>query len=209
MTRHALQKGFSRTLYYIPIIHTHTDLGALNEPVMRTYLHKLGISGLKRKIGFIDKIWSKIEHFIDGLDIPFENIRLYQDGLPVCGREAEIVEDLANAGSRNHKLLLRMMQRGAMLMGAESAELLVEEYELFKEMLNPEGPSRTSENNFNAKALSESLLKKRDRYIADRINNTLQAGESGILFLGMLHNIQRQLEKNIRALYPINHISRL
>jgi DNA-binding response OmpR family regulator len=41
--------------------------------------------------------------------------------LPVCGRDLEIVAELAKAGSRNHPLLLRLKGRGALLMGTESA----------------------------------------------------------------------------------------
>ncbi len=35
----------------------------------------------------------------------------------MCGREAEIVRDLAEAGSRNHRLLVRLDQRGTILKG--------------------------------------------------------------------------------------------
>lgn len=67
--------------------------------------------------------------------LPYPRVRLYQDGLPVCGREVEITTDLARAGSRNHQLLLRVMERDATLMGTESAELLVRDYRLIKQML--------------------------------------------------------------------------
>jgi hypothetical protein len=55
---------------------------------------------------------------------------IHLEGLPVCGHESEIVADLARAGSRNHRLLLRLREFGAIIMGTESAELLVEEYQL-------------------------------------------------------------------------------
>jgi signal transduction histidine kinase len=62
-------------------------------------------------------------------------VRLYQDGLPVCGREEEIVRDLAGSGSQNHQILLELIARGARLTGSESPSLLLEEYELARQLL--------------------------------------------------------------------------
>jgi hypothetical protein len=52
--------------------------------------------------------------------------------------------------------------------------------------------------------ISDRLLKERDRHIAQRINTTLGAGETGILFLGMLHNLEGLLDQDIRVIYPIS-----
>lgn len=196
--------GFERTLIYIPIIHTRADMGALNESVSRVTLRKVGRAAFKRKVNAVDNVWTEIEKTIDNLDLPYKTVRLYQDGLPVCGREAEILRDLAKAGSRNHRLLLRLMERGATIMGTESAELVVEEYELIKKMLSAGDASETAKIEARQKALSDSLLKRRDQYIADRINSTLQIGETGILFLGMFHSLSGLIDKGIRVIYPIN-----
>ena len=53
------------------------------------------------------------------------------------------------------------------------------------------------------KALREALLDKRDGYIAARINATLATGETGILFLGMLHAVNRRLDPDVRVVYPV------
>ena len=127
--------GFSRTLIYLPIVHTQADMGALKESVARASLEKMGRAGLARKIAAIDQIWTEIEAAIEALALSFDRVRLYQDGLPVCGREVEIVTELAQAGSRNHQLLLRLMAQGAVLMGTESGDLLVQEYQLAKQSL--------------------------------------------------------------------------
>ena len=83
---------FLRTLIYIPIIHTEADMGGLGKSVRSAALRRLGLRGLKSKEDIIDKIWMEIEQAIGGLDLPYEKVRLYQDGLPVCGREADIVK---------------------------------------------------------------------------------------------------------------------
>jgi len=193
-----------RTLIYFPIIHTQTDMGALSDSLRRVTVRKLGEKGWKLKVNAVEKMWTQMEGVIGGLDLSNEKVRLYQDGLPVCGREEDIVRDLAEAGSRNHQLLLRLMERGARIMGTESSELLVEEYELVKQLLDAQDDEEGEEVETHLKTLGDSLLKKRDQYIANRINRTLHFGETGILFLGMLHSLENLLDEDIRVIYPIN-----
>lgn len=193
-----------RTLIYIPIIHTETDMGTLGESIRRSTLQKFGRRGLKRKEDMIDNLWTEIERIIDTFDLSYEEVRLYQDGLPVCGREAEIVTDLAKAGSRNHRLLLLLMKRGATITGTESLELLMEEYELDKQVLAARGAREKARIEVSRKAMIDSLLKRRDRFISDRINSTLCAGKTGILFIGMLHSLRNTLDNDVNVIYPLN-----
>lgn len=195
--------GNSRTLIYLPIVHTQADMGALKEPVVRATMEKLGRAGLSRHLAAIDQFWSEIEAFIDGLPLAFDRVRLYQDGLPVCGREAETVTELAQSGSRNHRLLLRLMNRGAVLMGTESGDLLVQEYQLAKQSLTTP-PPRAAGVAAQRRALGAALLERRDQFMAQRINDTLNPGETGILFLGMLHSLERYLSKDIQVIYPLH-----
>ena len=192
-----------RTLIYIPVIHDQADMGNLRESVRQAALRKLGEKTWRRKVKLVDQIWTEAETIIDNLRLSFDKVRLYQDGLPVCGREIDIVTDLAKAGSRNHRLLLCIMEKGATVMGTESAELLVEEYQLFKSILNARNSKKTPKIDECRKALSESLLERRDRYVADRINSTLREGETGILFLGLLHNLEKRFDKDIKLIFPM------
>jgi len=203
MNRPLDPKAADRTLIYIPIIHTRADMGALSDSVQQAILQKVGKRGLSRKMNLIDKMWTKIEHVMDSLPLPYERVRLYQDGLPICGRELEIVTELAKAGSRNHHILLRLVEKGATIMGTESSELLVEEYDLLKQMFETSAIIAPPEDEPGRKTLRNSLLKKRDRFIAARINCTLNSGETGVLFLGMLHSLRQGLEKDIRVIYPV------
>ena len=198
-----LASGHSRTLIYFPIVHTQADMGALQESVARATLEKVGRAGLARKTAAIDQIWTEIEAAIDALALSFDRVRLYQDGLPVCGREAEIVTELAQAGSRNHQLLLRLMAQGAVLMGTESGDLLVQEYQLARQSLTTR-PPRAAGVAAARRALSEALLQRRDQFIAQRINETLKSGETGILFLGMLHSLEGYLHPDVKVIYPLH-----
>lgn len=198
----AAADGFSRTLIHFPIVHTQADMGALQESVARATLEKVGRVGLARKAAAIDQIWTEIEAAIDALPLSFDRVRLYQDGLPVCGREAEIVTELAQAGSRNHQLLLRLMAQGAMLMGTEEGDLLVQEYQLARQSLTTR-PPRAAGVAASRRALSQALLQRRDQFMAQRINETLKNGETGILFLGMLHSLERHLHPDVMVIYPL------
>ncbi len=118
-----------RRLIWVPIIHTQEDLGSLKEPVRRLHVKRTGRAQWQRKQLTIEAMWTDIEQEVERLDLDNAHLRLYQDGLACCGREEEIVRELAGIGSRNHQLLLKLMARGARIMGTESPELLLEEYE--------------------------------------------------------------------------------
>jgi hypothetical protein len=97
-------------------------------------------------------------------------------------------------------LLLTLQARGAILMGTESPELLIEEYQLATAAFASGASVRTE---VRQKQLRGTLLEKRDRYIAERINGTLLAGETGILFMGMLHEVTRFLDPDILVVHPL------
>jgi hypothetical protein len=193
-----------RTLIHIPIIHSQADMGGLSESIQRLKIKRLGRTGWARTVNRIEELWIRIEKVIESLALPYERVRLYQDGLPVCGREAKIVEELAKAGSRNHRLLLRLREKGATLMGTESSELLVEEYQLVQEDLAPGKSPAARRVGASGKALRDSLLKRRDQYIGRRISDTLSMGETGIIFLGMLHSLRPWLDEDIRVIFPMH-----
>jgi hypothetical protein len=190
-----------RRLVYIPIIHTLVDMGALGASVQRVKLSALGRQGLAHNAAVVEKMWEEIERVVTNLRVTPGMARLYQDGLPVCGREQEIVSELAGAGSRNHRLLLKLEARGATLMGTESPELLLEEYHAASGEFASGGTARMRSRQ---KRLPDTLLEKRDRYIADRINSTLGAGETGVLFIGMLHAVTRYLSGDIKVICPLS-----
>jgi hypothetical protein len=53
------------------------------------------------------------------------------------------------------------------------------------------------------KTLQDSLLKRRDQFIGRRISQTLLPGETGLLFVGMLHAVEPWLDPDIQALRPV------
>ena len=192
-----------RTLLHIPILHTQIDMGSLGKSVETVAIQKMGKRQWELSRQAIEQAWTTIEQVVTQLEVPYDRVRLYQDGLPVCGREREIVTELAASGSRNHQILLRLMERGAILMGAESPDLLVEEYRLVNSLLATQLAGGVVKATLEQQEQSRLLLQKRDGYIAQRINDTLQPGETGILFIGMLHSINNMLSADIRIGYPL------
>ena len=188
-----------RQLIWVPILHTQADLGSLSESVQQAFVQKLGQAEWDFHQRRSEGMWDEIRRLIGLMNLEYSKVRLYQDGLPVCGQEEKIVRDLAKAGSRNHRLLLEMMEKGALLTGTESPQLLVEEYELARKTLQGVGSGGRSARIARAQqVLGKRLLERRDAFIAERINQTLEPGFTGQVYLGQLHNLAGKLAPDIQ-----------
>jgi hypothetical protein len=189
-----------RTLLAIPIIHTEHDMGTLLEHIKRQYVARFGPEKWQAHVKSVDEVWLGIREMLSLLELPFVSVRLYQDGLPVCGKELEIVRDVAAQGSTNHQLLMQLMAQGAKLEGTEDAGLLLQEYRFHQGQLRNTLPEQESQR----AELSQKLLLERDQFIAKRINSTLLVGEIGVLFLGLAHSVDAFLDADIlvRPLLP-------
>ncbi len=208
-----------RRLIQIPIIHTAADLGSLSEAVRARYARVSGNAGWGRHERAVRALWAGIQRELDRLKLDARKLRIYQDGLPVCGFEERIVRELAQAGSANHQLVVALLDRGATLTGTEDPRLLMEEYELQKRGFPPGGsdtgvgqvanlpgqprigaerqvsnlPHGRQVSNLphgkGEEGIARRLLEARDSFIAQRIDATLREGETGLLFLGALHRL--------------------
>jgi hypothetical protein len=136
----------------------------------------------------ISGLWTDIQKNLDVLHLDGPKTRIYQDGLPLCGFEERIVRELADAGSSNHQLILRLLDQGTILMGTEDPRLLMEEYELQKQNLEHKAGGEFSEVQWRKR--TDRLLEARDTFIVKRIEATLREGETGLLFLGALHRLE-------------------
>jgi hypothetical protein len=177
-----------RTLILIPIIHTAEDLGSL-QTRPKTVAQRVEF---ERKQNLIKSVWREIEENLLGWRDSFENTLIYQDGLPICGSELEIVREVAAKGSPNHQLILKLIEQGAEIIGTESPELLKSEYEVqIEAMKNPRNKSILDK--------MRELLLRRDKFIAERINQTLSSEKLGILFIGMMHQVEVNLPEDIKV----------
>jgi hypothetical protein len=178
-------------------------MGTLAGSVRRVTVDGLGRDAWNRNVEAIGRLWAHIGRTVESWPMSWKRVRLFQDGLPVCGRERRIVRALARVRSPNHQLLLSLMKHGATLVGTESPKLLVEEYRLVRLTLAARDSKDAPKIQAKYAAQSSRLLIRRDRYIAKRLNESLDAGQTGILFLGMLHQVVARLAKDIQVSYPI------
>jgi hypothetical protein len=177
----------------------------LEHPIDEAKRQWFGQDATKAANNAVQEFWEGLRAGIEQWGLEWKRVCLYQDALPTTGDperriEHRIVEDLANKGSMNHQILQWMIRQGGTLIGTESTELILKEYELVRKSL-AEGRTwgdaqgdRTTEQ--------ESLLARRDQFIADRIAETLHADGLGILFIGMLHRVQDYLSADIFVDYP-------
>lgn len=189
-----------RTLIVIPIIHTPQDMGSLLGKIRQEYVARHGHEKWSEHLKSIDDVWLGIRQMIAALALPYACVRLYQDGLPVCGKEEEIVREVAAKGGTNHQLLLELMEKGARLMGTEDPNLLLQEYQFHQGTAGGWSLGHSSQRDYQ----SQKLLSARDRFIAGRIKATLLSGEIGLLFMGMAHSVEKHLDADIlvRHLLP-------
>ena len=82
-------------------------------------------------------------------------------------------------------------------MGTEDAQLLVEEYLRLRDGLV------TDSETGNRATPDQDLLHRRDLYVAKRIRETLRDGETGILFIGLLHEVDEKLCQDMEISYPL------
>ena len=186
-----------RTLVRFPIIHGNEDMGKLDEAVSKTRTEE---NALKHQ-AIVKYFWKTIEDAISSFGLDFSKVKIYQDSLPICGKEVEIVDDTAKTGSQNYQLLRSLREKGAKIMGTESPALLLEEYELMQQVYQPIHDQKPP-----SLELAQSLLDRRDEFIARRINETLTDGELGLLFLGLNHRIEDRLASDITLIQPLGEL---
>ena len=192
-----------KRVIFIPVIHNVADLGSLAESVRTHYLERFGPAVWKEREQAIETLWDAICRAIDALHLDYSSVRIYQDGLPVCGKEEQIVGELAGAGSLNHQLVLELMRKGAVLVGTEDPQLLIREYQLQRRKLGAPGAGAGPPSPSPAEAAD--LLAARDGFIAQRIAATLPDGETGLLFLGAAHRLDALRSSGIEV-QTLNHV---
>jgi len=185
-------------------------MGSLAERLERLYRARYGAAEWEGRVRTVQEMWWGIAERINALEINFSRVKVYQDGLPVCGKEELIVRDLARQGSLNHQLVVQLLERGATLIGTESPELLLREYQLVKSQLAAEemcrGQAAPPGRDGGAQKHPETALLERDRFIARRIEETLADGETGILFMGFAHEVHRHLSDSVNVQFLIHRL---
>lgn len=183
-----------RTLLYVPIIHEEADLGSLGAALDRASGSLVGKARWARHKEIVERYWATLGQYMASLETPVAAI--YQDGLAAEGEMArKVIEEASRRGSRNYQLVLELMARGALPRKTEDISLLVQEgQQLMKVAQRGTGAPGVAPISKRSKDL---LMRRRDRYMATRINETLEEGETGVLFVGAYHDVLPRLKGDI------------
>ena len=181
-------------LVYVPILHARA-----------AYENEKG-GEFNAQDSAVGEMWAGITAKIEELNLPWNKTRIYQDGLPVSGNESEIVTQLAENGSCNHLLVLNLLKKGAQLEGTENMDFLMREYDLLNILLAKQAKAEQTAAMAEYQAKSRELLLQRDEFIAARIKTTLQEGEVSLVFMGVMHRLDKMLEKDFPISYVIYRI---
>lgn len=193
-----------KSLLYVPILHTQKEAGEIFAALKIPGFFEASVLAVREQEMAVAEMWRGIYEKIEECRLNFPAVRVYQDVLPVCGEEHKIVAKLSAQGSKNHQLLLRLVERGAKLEGTEDANLLLKEYDYLRQLLEKAALSmqdyRLALKEYKSK--SEQLMQQRDTFIARRIIDTLRVEETALIFMGVRH----QLEKLLQQDYVVNYI---
>jgi hypothetical protein len=74
-----------RVLIHVPIIHTQADMGGLGEPIKRQLVQRFGQHWWQSKVSLIDRTWDEIEASLIIPEMPYDQVRIYQDGYRCAG----------------------------------------------------------------------------------------------------------------------------
>lgn len=189
-----------RKLILIRIVHTSSDMGSMGDGLVKEGMAKMGREKWLENQRKIEKFWDELEKEIDGLGLDYSKTRIYQDGLP-CGGELglRIVRETADKGSKNYQIVRKLIERGAAIEATESPELLRKEYEHIKALITAKTPEEKADATRRYDQIKDELMQERDAYIAKAIDISLKGDETGVLFIGAVHNVIPELAKDIEV----------
>ena len=188
-----------KKLIYVPIIHMSADLGSLAKDLNRRGIADLGEELWKEHIKTVEGFWDVVSHYFDSIDIA--GMKIYQDGMVAGGEVGQkIVEEGAKSGSKNYELVSELLKRGAILVKTEDFKLVKKERDKLLVIIQAKSVAEKLIAFIKYKLVKNILLNKRDKFIARRIDETLNQDEKGIVFIGAYHNIKGRLPKDVRTM---------
>ncbi|MFA8436661.1 MAG: hypothetical protein ACEPOZ_19295 [Marinifilaceae bacterium] len=190
-----------RNLIYVPIIHSSADLGSMAKTLNRRGVAEFGQEFWQNHIQTIDGFWDAIAYYFETIDLYIKGTKIYQDGMVTDGEIAmKIIEDSIKSGSKNYEIVSDLIQRGAIIVQTEDLELVREELKSLQAITQTKSRTKKILRLISYKLTKGRLLKKRDKYIARRIAETLGENETGILFIGAYHKVKNKLPKDIQII---------
>lgn len=198
-----------RTLLYVPVIHSIADMGSLGKELKETSTSRLGEKKWQIHVDTVNHYWETIEAYFDQNVKDARGIKVYQDGMFVDGESAmNIIHTGINSGSKNSEIVLKLLQKGAILIRTEDFKMVKDEYDGFQSILKSKNNLTKLFYLLRFKILKPVYLKRRDQFIARQIDDTLGENETGILFIGAYHQVSKRLPKDIKVI-EIKQVSKI
>lgn len=182
----------------MPIIHSLPDLGSIAPLIDQRSSEICGKERWHKHKETVALLWDSLSRYFDG--VKAAKLKIYQDGLMASGELGrKIIEEGAAKGSKNHQIVLKLIQRGGEIRKTEDISLLKEEYEYILKLAQTKSPYEKGLAYLGYKRDKERLLEERDKFVADTINETLEEGELGVLFMGVYHEVLPRLSRDIEV----------
>ena len=190
-----------RNLIYVPIIHSSADLGSLSKDVNKKGITNLGEEAWEKHQKTIDGFWDAILHYFYSIFEPDIKMKIYQDGMVADGEVGmKIVEQGIKSGSKNYELVSMLIKKGGVLVKTEDFHLVKKELDRFIALTKAKSVLQKLIALIKYNLIKNVLLNQRDKFIAKRIDDTLEEDELGIIFIGAFHKIKKKLPKDIQVI---------
>jgi len=168
-----------RKLYLVPLLFSW-------EEAPEEYVEKLNI------------YWQQVKEHISNLEAKIGVVnRIYHESITLAGEEGLKVLEKLNAAS--YQIVSDKCQSGAQMEAVEDKDLAEEsldwERHLLVGFISPR-VARTVSDNFT------ETLKKRDEYIAGKIDETLKEGEAAMLLIREGHSVQFPRDVEVFSVAP-------
>ena len=142
------------------------------------------------------KFWQMVSDYLGTLDAKI--LKVYQDGFVSDGELGKkIIEEGVRKGSKNYEIIFNLLSRGAEIVSTEDMALLQEEYRLINQIIKAKTLSQRRLAYKEYESRKNQLTMERDSFIARAINETLEDGEVGFLFIGAYHDVVPHFAKDI------------
>ena len=198
-----------RKLIYIPIIHTSPDMGSFGKELAKKSADLLGESKWQLHTKTVVGYWNAIETFFENDKLNVKGIKIFQDGMFVDGEQAlKIIQDGVKSGSKNSAIVLKLMRQGAQLIKTEDFKLVKKGYDCIYSIIHSKNSFKRIYALLKYKILKPIILLKRDKFIANIIDETLGSNETGILFIGAYHQVLSKIPSDITVI-QLKEISKI
>lgn len=212
-------KKTKRKLFYVPTMHSPAEVNRDTfklsfESMLESYKKEYGDEvGMMLALGFFaaldgftKKYWDMMEERLDREGLDYGKLKIFQEGafdgeessrqLRDAMKKLESLDDESlekKFSYTNLTLLNKMLDKGARLMNTEDREVYKEQVEVISRY----GTRKISKSDLKkAEEEIDACTQKRDKKIAERINNDFRDG-TALLFVGAAHDPIRYLDKDI------------